>query len=50
MKTETKTAQAAELFLIGKVAKVVGLEGDDFEVYGKCKAKPSDDGMIAELF
>jgi hypothetical protein len=49
MKTGTKTAQEAELFLIEKVANVVKLEGDDFAL-GKCKAMLSDDGMIAELF
>lgn len=45
MKTDIQIAQEAELIPIGEVAKVVGLETDDLELYGKYKAKISDEGL-----
>ena len=42
MKSDIEIAQEAELFPITEVAKTLGIEEDDLELYGKYKAKISD--------
>lgn len=43
MKTDIEIAQAAELLPITQVAEKIGIEAEDLEVYGKYKAKLSED-------
>ena len=43
MKTDIEIAQAAEMFHIRDVAKPYGIDEDDLELYGKYKAKLSDE-------
>ncbi|MDE7427796.1 MAG: formate--tetrahydrofolate ligase, partial [Lachnospiraceae bacterium] len=43
MKTDIEIAQAAELIPITEVAGRIGIEADDLEVYGKYKAKLSEE-------
>lgn len=43
MKTDIEIAQEAKLYPIEDVAKVLGMTGDDLELYGKYKAKISDE-------
>jgi len=43
MKSDIEIAQSAELFPITEVAKSIGISEDDLELYGKYKAKISDD-------
>lgn len=43
MKTDIEIAQAAELLPITQVASSIGIEAEDLEVYGKYKAKLSED-------
>ncbi len=43
MMTDIEIAQAAELLPITKVAEKIGIEADDLELYGKYKAKLSDE-------
>lgn len=43
MKTDIEIAQEAKLLPIGEVAKLVGIREDDLELYGKYKAKISDE-------
>ncbi len=45
MKSDIEIAQEAELLPIKEVAKSLGLEEDDLELYGKYKAKLSDECM-----
>ncbi len=45
MKTDIQIAQEAELFPIVKVAESIGMEEDDLELYGKYKAKISDEAL-----
>ena len=39
MLTDVEIAQSAKMKPISEIAKKVGLEGDDLELYGKYKAK-----------
>ena len=43
MKTDIQIAQEAEMSHIRDVAASIGIEEDDLELYGKYKAKLSDD-------
>ena len=43
MKSDIEIAQAAELYPITEVAKALDLTIDDLELYGKYKAKISED-------
>ena len=43
MKTDIEIAQEAVMEPIGKVAEQIGIGEDDLELYGKYKAKLSDD-------
>lgn len=43
MKTDIQIAQEAKLKSIVDIAAVAGLEADDLELYGKYKAKLSDE-------
>ena len=43
MKTDIEIAQEAELYPITEVAKSLGITEDDLELYGKYKAKISDE-------
>ena len=43
MKTDIQIAQEAELFPIKDVAKTIGISEDDLELYGKYKAKLSEE-------
>ena len=43
MKTDIEIAQAASLVPVTEVAKRLGIDPDDLEVYGKYKAKLSED-------
>ena len=43
MKTDIEIAQAAELTPITEVARQIGIEQDDLEVYGRYKAKLSEE-------
>ena len=43
MKTDIQIAQEAEMNHISDVAASIGIEEDDLELYGKYKAKLSDD-------
>ena len=43
MKTDIEIAQAAELTQITEVAKNIGIELEELEVYGRYKAKLSDE-------
>ncbi|MCM1182286.1 MAG: formate--tetrahydrofolate ligase [Roseburia sp.] len=43
MKTDIEIAQEAELYPIEDVAKALGMTGDDLELYGKYKAKISNE-------
>lgn len=43
MKTDIEIAQEAVMEPIGKVAEQIGIGADDLELYGKYKAKLSDD-------
>ena len=43
MKTDIEIAQEAKLDHIVDVAGKIGIEADDLELYGKYKAKISDD-------
>ena len=43
MKTDIEIAQAAELMPITEVAERIGIEPKDLEVYGKYKAKLSEE-------
>lgn len=45
MKTDIEIAQEAVLLNITEVAEKIGIEADDLELYGKYKAKISDDCM-----
>ena len=45
MKTDIEIAQEAELFPITEVAKQLDMTMDDLELYGKYKAKISDEYM-----
>lgn len=45
MKTDIQIAQEAELFPIVRVAKSIGMGEDDLELYGKYKAKISDEAL-----
>ncbi len=47
MKTDIEIAQEAELIPIVDVAKRIGIEADDLELYGKYKAKVSDEYIEA---
>ena len=43
--TDIEIAQKAELFEVTEVAKKIGLEGKDLDLYGKYKAKVSFDKL-----
>ena len=43
MKTDIEIAQAAELIPITEVAQRIGIGQEDLEVYGKYKAKISEE-------
>ena len=43
MKTDIEIAQQAEMEPIVKVAERIGIDADDLELYGKYKAKISDE-------
>ena len=43
MKTDIEIAQEAKLLPIKEIAASMGIEEDDLELYGKYKAKLSDD-------
>lgn len=43
MKTDIEIAQEAEMLPIVKVAEKVGISADELELYGKFKAKISDE-------
>ena len=43
MKTDIEIAQEAVLIPITEVAESIGAEADDLELYGKYKAKISDE-------
>ena len=43
MKTDIQIAQEAEMLPITEVAEKAGIEKEDLELYGKYKAKLSDD-------
>ena len=45
MKTDIQIAQEAELMPITKVAERLDISADDLELYGKFKAKISDEYM-----
>ncbi|MCR4727795.1 MAG: formate--tetrahydrofolate ligase [Lachnospiraceae bacterium] len=43
MKSDIEIAQSTEMFPITEIAKTIGIEADDLELYGKYKAKISDE-------
>ena len=43
MKSDIQIAQEAEMLQIAEIAKKLDIEADDLELYGKYKAKLSDD-------
>ena len=47
MKTDIQIAQEATLQPIKEVAATIGIEEEDLELYGKYKAKISDDDLLA---
>ena len=47
MKTDIQIAQEAEMLPIKEVAAKVGITEDDLELYGKYKAKLSEDFLSA---
>lgn len=46
MKTDIQIAQEAELFPIKDVAQTIGISEDDLELYGKYKAKLSEEYLV----
>ena len=46
MKTDIEIAQEAELLPIQEVAASLGIGAEDLELYGKYKAKVSDELMV----
>ena len=48
MKTDIQIAQEATLQPIKEVAATIGIEEEDLELYGKYKAKISDERSVSE--